>query len=263
MNHLMNRPVIKHPNKPNLIHPLAWLFFIAGLFAAAPVAAQTLPGPDANAPGTMSLQGVGEITATPDMAIITSGVVTIEETARAALNANSAAMSELFALLSAFKIDARDMQTSDFSIFPNYVRPNRRDNDGNPKPPRIASYQVSNTLNVIVRDLESLGRLLDLSVSVGANQIQSIRFGVTDTAPLFAEARRNAMADAIQKAELYAEAAGVRLGPIISISEPGASRPPFEPIMARMEPGAAVPVSAGELTFSRQVQVVWQLAPQD
>ena len=151
------------------------------------------------------------------------------------------------------------MQTSDFSIFPQYVQPNRRDNNANPKPPRIVSYQVSNTLNVRVRDLEALGQLLDLSVSVGANRIQSIRFGVTDTAPLFDQARRNAMADAIQRAQLYAEAAGVSLGPIISITEVGGDRPRFQSSGARMEQSAAVPVSAGELTFSKQVQVVWQL----
>lgn len=231
----------------------------AGLLLSAPVAAQSLPGANEKSPGTISLQGTGEIAAAPDMAIITSGVITIKETARAALDANNAAMSELFALLSAFKIDERDMQTSDFSIFPQYVQPNRRDNNGNPKLPRIVSYQVSNTLNVRVRDLESLGQLLDLSVSVGANQIQSIRFAVTNTAPLFAEARRNAMADAIAKAELYAEAAGVSLGPIISITELGGERPRFQSSMASIERNTAVPVSAGELTFSKQVQVVWQL----
>ncbi len=233
-------------------------FFTAFAFLSPAIAQTELK------PGTISLQGVGEVASAPDMAVVNSAVVTNALTAREALDANTAAMSKLFALLRDSGIEDRDIQTSDFSVQPQYVYPNRPDANGNPKPPRIVGYQVFNNVSVRVRDLDILGQLLDNAVTVGANQINSISFAVSETAELLADARRAAMADAIARAELYAEAAGLSLGRIISIREDGGSRPVFQPEMARMAMASdAVPVSAGELTFSRQVSVEWELVQGD
>jgi len=210
--------------------------------------------------GTISVQGQGEVTATPDTAMINSGVTTQAATAREALDANSAAMDELIAALKDAGIEERDIQTSNFSVNPNYVYSDARDENGYSLPPRIDGYQVSNTVTVRVRDLETLGAILDKSVTVGANTINGISFSVADPSEVLDKARRAAVKDARAKAELYAEAAGVDLGELESISESqGVSGPQPYPMYARAEAAAAVPVSAGELSFSVSVNVAWEM----
>ncbi len=212
--------------------------------------------------GRISLTGIGTIAGTPDMAVINSGVVTFGKTARIALDANTEAMGELFVLFEGTGIENRDIQTSQFSVQPRYIYSDQRDENGYPLAPRINGYQVSNTLSVKVRELATLGSLLDRAVSVGANRINSISFTVNDPEPLLDDARRAAMADAIAKARLFADAAGVELGRIISISE-GAQSPAPQFEMVQFARAAAdsgpVPVAAGELSFSKTISVVWEL----
>lgn len=238
-------------------------FFAPIAFSVALLLSGSALAQSAFSPGTISLTGIGEVVASPDMAIVSSGVVTNGKTARDALDANSLAMNQIFTLLLDADIEQKDIQTSGFSVRPQYRYSDQRDANGYQLPPQILGYQVSNTLTVRVRDLEDLGQLLDNAVSVGSNQINSISFAVTNTAPLLNAARRSAMADAIAKAELYAEAAGVSLGNIMSISEGSqiTAPQPQRVMMARMaEDSGPVPVAAGELSFSKQVSVIWQLA---
>lgn len=213
--------------------------------------------------GTISIDGRGEVAAAPDMAMISSGVTTQGVTAREALDANTAAMTDLIATLKEFGIEARDIQTSGFSVNPNYVYSDARDANGYSLPPKIIGYQVSNSVTVAVRDLETLGEILDKSVTVGANTINGVTFSVADPADLYNEARKAAFADARAKAELYAGAAGGALEEIISISETkGFNEPQPYPMYARSEmaDAAKVPVEGGELSFAINVSVQWELA---
>lgn len=213
--------------------------------------------------GTVSVEGRGEVAAAPDMAFITSGVTTQGATAREALDANTAAMTELLETLKADGIEARDIQTSGFSVNPNYVYTDERDESGYTKPPKIEGYQVSNTVTVTLRDLEVLGTILDKSVDVGANTINGISFSVADPSELLDEARKSAFDNARAKAEIYADAAGSSLEEIVSISETqGQDQPQPYPMYARAEMAASapVPVEAGELTFTINVTVEWDLA---
>lgn len=212
---------------------------------------------------TMVMTGHGEVTAAPDTAVITSGVTTEGETARDALDANTKAMSQLIETLKAANIEARDIQTSNFSVNPNYVYSDERDANGYTKPPKIMGYQVSNTVTVRVRDLPALGAILDKAVSVGANTVNNIAFSVADPSKLYDEARKAAFADARDKADLYAEAAGVSLDRILNISEQqNFNQPPMPYAMKTMAADAAaapVPVQGGELTFAIDVAVTWDL----
>ena len=213
--------------------------------------------------GTITIEGRGEVSAAPDMAMINSGVTSQGATAREALDANTAAMAELIAELKAAGIEARDIQTSGFSVNPNYVYSDERDSNGYSLPPKVNGYQVSNTVTVIVRDLEALGTILDKSVTVGANTVNGVSFAVADPSELYDEARRAAFADARAKAELYATEAGGAIEDIVSISETqGFNDPQPYPMYARadMAAGAPVPVEAGELTFAINVNVQWNLA---
>lgn len=224
---------------------------------AVPATAQQM-----SQPGTISVSGTGEITARPDTAIVTSGVTSQAETARAALDANTADMALLIETLKAAGIDARDIQTSGFSVNPNYVYSQAVDENGYTRPPRIDGYIVTNSVTIRVRDLAKLGAVLDQAVTVGANTINGISFSVADTAKLYDEARKQAFADAREKAALYAGVAGVDLGQIVSINESenyGGPQPYMMREVASAAPSAPVPVEAGELSYSINVQVTWSL----
>jgi len=207
----------------------------------------------------ISVTGVGEATAAPDMATVTLGVVSEAETAAAALAQNSATVSELIAALKDEEIANRDIQTANFSIQPKIVYPERTRTD--PGEPRIVGYTVNNSLIVRIRDLERTGAILDRMVSLGSNTVSGIQFGVAEPKPVEERARKAAVADARARAELYAEAAGVALGGIVLIAESGAEAPRPVP-MARttMAEAMPVPVQGGELTFSSRVSIVWEIA---
>ena len=212
--------------------------------------------------GTLSIAGQGQVTAAPDTAFVTSGVMTEGATAREALDANTAAMTSLMETLKAAGIEARDIQTSGFTVAPNYVYSDTRDANGYTLPPKINGYQVSNTVSVRVRKLDDLGAVLDKAVTVGANTINGISFAVEDPTRLYDEARKAAFADARRKAELYAGASGSDLGKIQSINEQqdyGQPQPYLMKTMAMDAASAPVPVSAGELTYAINVNVTWVL----
>lgn len=241
--------------------------FRSSLLAAALLAAVAAPATfAATAPAmaaeagqtaqTLSLTGEGTASAAPDQATVTSGVTSEGKTAREAVDANSKAMA---ALLDAFKkagIQASDLQTSGFSVQPRYAQPK----EGSSEAPHIDGYEVRNQVTARIRDLTKLGAVLDTAVSTGSNQIDGISFGVTDEAPVLDKAREAAVADAKRKAELIAKAAGVKLGRILAIAEPGTDTGP-RPMMAAyaMDKRSAVPVEAGESEYTARVSVTWEI----
>ncbi|WP_319775462.1 SIMPL domain-containing protein [Breoghania sp.] len=238
--------------------PLAATLMLASLVAFANPAWAS----DEQKTATMSLNGYGEVTATPDMAMVTSGVVSQADTARDALTANTKAMTALIDQIKKAGIEARDIQTSGFSISPRYAQ-KRLPKDGSWQEERkIVGYQVNNGVSVRVRDLKGLGALLDAMVSEGANRIGGINFIVSDANKRLDEARTAAVEDVQGKAKLYAEAAGVKLGRILSISENSYGMRPQPMLMNRakvMAEGAPVPVEAGEETLRSEVTITWEL----
>ena len=211
-------------------------------------------------PRLISLTGQGEVTATPDMAVLSLGVVSEDRTARQALLANTRAMTALTGAMKEAGVEPKDLQTAGFNVSPKYSRPRPRQNE-QPQAPEIVGYSVRNTLSVRIRKLASAGEILDKAVSLGSNAISGLTFTVAEPKPLQNAARKAAMADALEKARLYAQAAGVSLGPIQSITEAGGGRPPQPERMARAQVAfdSAVPIEAGELTFRAQVSVVWEI----
>lgn len=246
--------MIHRPNSRPVKAAMTGAALLFGLMAMAP--AQALA--DSDAPGRISLVGIGEVRAVPDEASIAIGVVHQADTAAAALKDNNAAMSEIFATLKGEGIDEKDIQTANFSLNPRYVYP--KDNSG---PPTIQGYEVSNEVSVRVRDLTKLGALLDKVVQSGSNRINGVSFSLSNPEEAENEARRRAVANAKAKAELYAKAAGVKLGSVRQISEAGIAMPP-RPIM-RAEAYAvkaaadAVPIANGEQTITIQVNMTWDI----
>ncbi len=229
---------------------------VAGAIAAAAMMARPAGAEEAPRP-TLSLTGTGEIFARPDMALISSGVVTEADTARAALDANNEAMAAVIAAMKEAGIEARDIQTSGFSVQPRMRFP--ANNDGS-EAPSIVGYTVTNAVTVRVRDLDKLGDVLDKAVTVGANQMNGIDFIVSDAGKRLDEARALAVADATRKAEIYAGAAGVKLARIRSISESGGFAPmPRKAMAMRADPAPPVPVEAGEQSLSVEISMTWEI----
>ncbi len=208
---------------------------------------------------TIIVTGEGQAEVAPDMALIDLGVVKTEKTAREALDANNKAMADV---LTAFKdagIAERDLQTSGFSINPQYQYP--QNSSGENPPPVLIGYQVANTVTLRVRDLAKLGDILDKAVTLGANQGNGIRFVNDKPDATVSEARKKAVANAIAKAKELTDAAGVGLGRVLEISETSYRAEPM-PIMRAMAKAYAadsVPVAAGENSYSVTVNVTFAL----
>ena len=208
-------------------------------------------------PALISVSGEGSVTATPDMAMVNVGVTTQAQDASDAVAANNRAMAELGKVLDDFGIAERDRKTSNFNIYPRYDHGRNGD-----RAPQISSYEVSNQLTIRVRQVDRLGELLNAVVKSGSNRIGSLSFANADDAALRDEARQLAVKDAKHKAALYAEAAGGKLGRIVSISEAGAAQPrPLMNARMMMADAESVPVSAGENEIRAVVNVVYEFEP--
>ena len=204
---------------------------------------------------TVTVTGTGEAAVRPDLAAIDAGVVTEAQTAAEALAANSQAMAAIFKGLDELKIEPADRQTSQFTINPVYDQPREPT-----ATPTLRGYQVTNVVSVTVRRLDRLGVVLDRLVTLGANRMDGIRFSVKEPEPVLDRARKSAVEDALRKARLYADAAQVALGPVVSISEQMGGMPPPQPVMMRvMAEAASVPVATGEQKLSTAVTIVVEL----
>ena len=207
--------------------------------------------------------GTGEATAAPDMAVMELGVVTEAPTAAEALRANTEAMRRVLEGFRAEGVEPRDLQTSSFFVEPRYNYPQPQPiEQGEPRPPEIIGYAVRNSVTVRIRDLARTGALLDKAVTLGANSISGPNLTIGERGAIEAEARRDAVRAARDKAELYAEAAGVALGPVMRIEDVEFMPPEPMPMARAMKAEAmdsSVPIEGGELTFRAQVRVVWGL----
>ncbi|MCA0394160.1 MAG: SIMPL domain-containing protein [Proteobacteria bacterium] len=227
-----------------------------GTAAMTTASAQTAP-PSIAAPsdGTLlSVSASANATRVPDVASLSTGVVTQAADANAALKANSTQMNKVVAAIRAAGIAERDIQTSGINISPQYRYAENQ-------PPTITGYQASNTVNIKVRDIAKLGEVLDALVASGANQVNGPSFEIDQPEAAYDEARQAALKSAQARAEMYAKSLGLRVRRIVSISEGGGFQPPM-PMMkamamdARME---SAPVSPGETTLSANLDVVFEL----
>jgi uncharacterized protein len=228
------------------------LVFVAALFQAAPAFAHDEPQRR-----TISLSATGAVKTTPDKVDISTGVTSEAKTAREALEQNTAAMTKIVAALKEEGIEAKDIQTVNFSVGPVYEqRPYDK-----PAPPVVTGYRVTNQVRITLHDTKKLGAILDKVVTLGSNQIDSIEFGVEEPEALKDEARKLALKNVTDNAKLYAEAAGVGLGPILSISEEeSAYYPRAVPAATRgFDMAKEVPIEAGTATVEIRVRVTWEI----
>ena len=197
----------------------------------------------------LTVVGVGEVSAAPDIAEIDAGVVNESNVATEALAANNTAMRDLFDNLAAFNIEPKDIQTTAFNVFPVYSRGQGVQ--------QINGYRVENRVHIKIRDLDRFGEILDSLISKGANSVHSINFTFADPKTLQNQARIAAVENAREKAQLYAKSAGVTLGKVIALQEENTSGFVPNPPMANMmrAEAASVPIAAGEGSLSVRVTV--------
>lgn len=212
---------------------------------------------------SLNANGEGWVMVVPDIAIVTIGVTTRAEAARAALDQNSAETARVIAAIRAAGVADKDIGTSGFAVFPVHEeRPPRIDDKGGvERMPKIVGYQVTNEVRVTVREIGTSGALLDQVVTAGANQISGIQFDVADPQGAADEALRKAIADARRKAELMAAAAGVRIVRILDISGGGGF--PMFARAERMSMDAAampVPVMPGETRVQANANIIFEIA---
>jgi len=229
------------------------------LAAIAILIALAIPALADDGPPTLSASGQGVENAAPDIAILTLGVLSRANTARAALDANNADMDKVIATIRAEAVPDRDIATSGFSVGPIYSQSTRPQRGDVAQEPKIVAYQVSNQLRIIVRDLAATGAVLDSAVSAGANQAASISFDIEDRQALVDKAIVSAIAEARRTAELMAEAADVRLVRMLSVNANEGGRGRLQETMALS--ARAVPVMGGELAVSVNASIDWEIAP--
>ncbi|WP_337267040.1 SIMPL domain-containing protein [Oryzifoliimicrobium ureilyticus] len=211
---------------------------------------------------TIVVTAEGRATMAPDTALLDFSVVKNDKTAKAALDENNKAMAAVIDGLKKAGVADKDLQTSGFSVQPQYVYPQNQNNEN--KPPQLVGYQVSNSVSVRLRDLSKLGGVLDQAVMLGINQGGQIQFINDNTDSAMEEARRKAVANAMQKAKVLADAAQVILGKPIEIREQNSiAMPPAPAPMMRAtmmkEADAGVPVQNGENTYNVNVQMVFAI----
>lgn len=246
------------------------VFAALAALAAMPAEAQQIGAVPVIERGStlLSVSAEGRSTRNPDLAVFSAGVTTQGTTAGEALGANSRAMTSVVAALRKAGIAERDIQTSNLNLNPVYAQPRQRpDGSYEQEPQRIIGYQVNNTVTVRQRKLEQFGTVIDTLVSAGANQVNGPSFQLDNADAAMDEARIAAMKAARARGALYAQAAGLRVVRIISISEGGGfyqPQPVMVTAMSRSDMAGAPPpppVAPGELQMQVSVSVQFELAP--
>lgn len=233
---------------------------------------------------TITVSGRGEVSRAPDIAHTTLGVEMTAPTVQEATRLANSRMNEVLSALEKVGVAKKDIQTTSLNIgfertYPPppppvpLAAPTTRatpkgapSTEPAPEAPQPAQpagfYRVTNMVQVTIRDLTKLGPVLDAAVSAGANAAYGVSFGIDDPKALEAEARAKAMEHAHAQAEQLAKLAGHSLGDVVSIGEEfggGPIRPMMMAKVAMAESYGGTPVSAGEVSVSSQVQVVYRI----
>lgn len=235
----------------------------AAFVAAAALAVPVLVAPAFADPRPeeriVETSGEGSASIAPDLAIVSSGVLTSAPGAAAALKANAAAMTKVFAAAKQAGIEDRDIATSGLSVQPQYDY-----GDGSkPRSPTLVGYEARNTVTIRVRAVDKAGGVVDALVAAGSNQIEGLSFEVSNRSGKLDEARREAVKDARHKAELLATAAGAKLGAVQSIREDADEGEPARPFAMRAKAfdaaAAPTPIAKGEQELRARATVRWRL----
>jgi uncharacterized protein YggE len=203
---------------------------------------------------TISVSGTGRVVISPDVADLRLGVLATAKTVKAARQASATAMTAVLAAVKKLGVADKDIQTTVLSLSPTY------DYSSNTNPPRLTGYSLSNGIAITVRNLDTIGDVIDNALAAGATSMDSITFRAEDQTGAEQQARQSAMAEAKAKAQTLAAAASVTLGGVASISETVAPIPYpvyYGAMAAAPAKDVQTPVQPGTNEVSVTVSVVF------
>lgn len=231
-----------------------FMLALAGLLVLSACAPAGAPTPAQ--PHTIAVTGSGLVYGKPDIATAQIGVQSRDSDPAAAVKLTNTKLEAVLAALKALGIEEKDIQTTNLSV---YVQSEYDPLTGAQKDTVI--YVAENTLNVTVRDLAKAGDVLGQAVAAGANTVYGLSFSVSDPTALTAEARTQAMADAKNRAQQLAQAAGLTLDQPLTITENTSFTPPvyksYDAVRLDSAAGSSVPVQSGQIQFSVEVNVTY------
>ena len=205
----------------------------------------------------LTSHGHGEVKAKPDIARMTAGVVTQAKDQAQAAQENAGKMTALMAAVKSLKIADRDIQTQGYSVEAQY-------DYGSGHAPILTGYQVTNSVQVTLRDLSQAGVLIDKATQAGANQVNGLSYELSDNGAVQAQALSKAVTDARRRAQVMADALGVGLGNPLSLND-GEASPVVQPIFqmramrAASDSAPATPISAQDITVTADVTLVYAM----
>ncbi len=233
--------------------------FFGGAALYTPVAlAQDAAPATATGPRTITVVGEGVVNIEPNVARTNIGVEVVRPTVEEAAVENSQIVDGLLATLTELGIPGEDIQTSGFNVYAE------RYGAGGPTSEDEVQYRVSNTVTVIIRDLDKVGEVLDASIKAGANNIFGVEFLLDDATTVRSEARKVAVENARATAEELAALNGVQVGKIISISEVvGGAGGFYNNSISNFQIGMGgaerTPIQPGQLRLTMQLQITYEL----
>src|SRR5690348_222798 len=236
-------------------HALTGALMLGAIALSTPAAAQQAPSITQTIAGTrLDINATGEVTRVPDVAVITAGVVSRSATASGALQDAANRMDRVLAALKRAGVDARDIQTSNVSLNPEYRYPENQS-------PKLTGYTASNQVTVKFRDIRNSGKILDALVAEGANQINGPNLTIDKPDEALDEARTKALATGRARAELYARSLGMRVVRLLSVSESGGyAVPPPMPVMMEARANAAyTKIDPGEQKLQVNLAMAFEL----
>lgn len=226
------------------------LTLVCALFLMSCSAAFAAPQQETPRP-TLSVDGQGTGTATPDMATVTIGVTTQGKDAAKAQNDNAWVSNQIQAAVRGLGIAEKDIQTRNYSFYPNYSTDKDRRNE-------VTGYTVNNSVIVVVRDIKLTGKVIDAALNNGANEINSLDFSASDTKAVRKVALLNAVQDARDKADIIAKGLGKRIIGIQNVSESTGyieTRRFGGNMLMAVAKDAATPIAPGSLSLTANVHI--------
>jgi len=206
---------------------------------------------------TINITGDGETTATPDIAYLFLGVTTDKPTTTEAVSANSISINNVIAAIKKEGINDVDIKTTNYSINPKY------NYDKTTGASILVGYTVSNTLSVTVRDIGSVGRIIDIAIANGSNTSNGVSFGISDYEKYYNMALLNALANAQGKAQVVSNFLNMKLTTPVKITENSSGVPNDYPISmnSKFEPptsSASTSIQVGTYKIKANVSIVYE-----
>lgn len=207
---------------------------------------------------TITVNGDAKITSTPDIAMISLSVVSQGATVKKVTTDNNAKMNSVLDQMTKLGLDKKDITTSQYNLQPDYTYPEKG-------PARIVGYILTQEVTLKIHDLTKIDEVLDSATQLGINNIGQLVFDIDDASPLKKEAREKAFAAAKNKAQEMANAAGVKLGRVVTFSESGDVTPPLYPnyamerTSALMDASNAPSIQPGSKELRMNVSVTYEI----